>query len=434
MTIAEALNRTMLLMRTDLDPEIDEAVLVEALTTTTVVLIAGADTLASHSGQSAFVTAALLMARCGHDVWLDAPDVDLVGAQPPLGRGRLIGELGRVGDDLLPDWRFQIGCPSTSVDAAVIFGAATWEGDACQRVTLNADDWSADLGGVAGQWRGREWPIGGLAAGALAAAEVFKISIRKLRPHARAPGYFDDLYAPCREASVRLAPPEIARVTTLPTFDFVSGGAIANAFFYAMHRLPNVEGRGRVFDDDRSALSNLNRNALLVRSALDAFKVDDLARFGEQLIIEPQPVRFGEGAPLAEITLVGVDDIRSRWLAQRTNPTWLGVGATEGFNIQVSSHEPGQACVGCLHPVEATISLGPIPTIAVVSFWSGLLLAVRWLRALAGSPLGSREQQTFFNALRPESWAYAALPVAPNAACPVACLASDAARTRGKAA
>lgn len=434
MTIAEALNRTTLLMRTDLDPETNDALLVEALTTTTVVLIAGADTLASHSGQSAFVTAALLMARCGHKVWLDAPDVDLVGAQPPLRRGHLIGELGRVGDDLLPDWRFQIGCPAPSVDAAVTFGAAAWEGEARQHVTLNADDWSADLGGVADQWRGREWPIGGLAAGALAAAEVFKISMRKLRAQARAHGYFDDLYAPCGSASVRLAPPETGCVTVLPTFDFISGGAIANAFFYAMYRLPDIEGRGRVFDDDRSALSNLNRNALLVRSALDAFKVDDLARFGEQVVIEPQQVRFGEGAPLADITLVGVDDIRSRWLAQRTNPTWLGVGATEGFNIQVSSHEPGQACVGCLHPVEAAVDGGPIPTIAFVSFWSGLMLAVRWLRALAGSEHGPREQQMFLNALRPESWGYGAMPVAANPRCPVECDASKVVRAPDRAA
>jgi hypothetical protein len=31
---------------------------------------------------------------------------------------------------------------------------------------------------------------------------------------------------------------------------------------------------------------------------------------------------------LAQLGLVGVDHIRTRWLAQRTRPRWLGVGAT----------------------------------------------------------------------------------------------------------
>src|SRR3954470_21049590 len=105
--LAEALNRTMLLMRTDLVPETDDDEMLAALTATRIVLEAREDALNTHSGQSAFVTAALLMARSGHEVWLDAPEHAMVGLQPPLTGGNLIESLLEVGLDLLPDRNFQ---------------------------------------------------------------------------------------------------------------------------------------------------------------------------------------------------------------------------------------------------------------------------------------------------------------------------------------
>lgn len=425
--LAEALNRTMLLMRTDLVPETDYDEMLAALTATRIVLEAREDALNTHSGQSAFVTAALLMARSGHEIWLDAPEHAMVGLQPPLTGGNLIESLLEIGLDLLPDRNFQRGRPHEGADLIFVLGSGGPERDCANRIPINADGWSATIDAQTANWRGASWPMGGMAAGALAAAEAFKLAMRRLRHRATAPAYFDMLYAPSVAVEVRLAAANTPENVDLPDFDLISGGAIANAALFVLYRLPAIKGTGRVLDDDRSALSNLNRNALLRRSALGERKVDDLARFGQNLLIHPEPVRFVEGMLLADTALIGVDDIPSRWAAQRAGSQWLGVGATESFNVLVSSHEPDQACVGCLHPVDGGVE-GAIPTAAFVSFWSGLLLVSRWLRELTAASPAHADQQLFLNALRPESWAYGATPIGGNTACPVGCNASASAR------
>jgi len=97
MSLNEALSRTLLLMRTDLDASVPNRALVDALTSVRVVLHAGADAMATHSGQTALVTAALTMARSGQEVWIDGADVDTIGAQPPLEPGSLIDAIGGPG-------------------------------------------------------------------------------------------------------------------------------------------------------------------------------------------------------------------------------------------------------------------------------------------------------------------------------------------------
>jgi len=423
MTLHEALGRTLLLMRTDLNPGVRDQALLEALVSTRVVIRAGADVSATRSGQAAIVTAATLMARSGHEVWVDAHEAPLAGAQPPLPPGGLLAGLVAVGDDLLPGRAIRVGAPPDEVDVGVAFGAAEAP-PAALRIGLDADDWWAGARGRGLDWSGRDWPMGGMAAGALAAGEAFKSAMRRLRSHARDAGYFDALYGYVDRPEARLAPAGTPLVSELPDFDIVSGGAIANAVLYALYRLPGVTGWGRVIDDDESALSNLNRNALLVRSALGLAKVEDLAaRAAPGLAIQPVVERYRGRMPLAPTVLVGVDDIPSRWAVQRGCPDWLGVGATEGFNVNVSSHRPHQACVGCLHPVHLAGD-GPIPTAAFVSFWAGLLLVARWLRVLAGREAGEEERQLYLSALRPDGWQWGAMPVAPNQSCPVGCGAS----------
>lgn len=427
--LAEALNRTLLLMRTDLASDVSDGALLSALTSVRVVIEAGDDVVRSHAGQSAIITAALLMARSGHEVWINAPEAPLLGPQPPLRLPHLVAGLVDIGDDLLPTRAIRAGRPAPSADAVFVFGAGSGSGSIVpHRVALDAEDWAAAIVPAPGPWRAQKWPLGGMAAGALAAGEAFKIAMRSLRAHARSTDYFDDLYAPCTAAQARLAPPGLRQVTELPPFDFISGGAIANAAFYALLRLPTVRGKARALDHDESALSNLNRNALLLRSRLDYPKVEDLARLSGGLSIRPQIVRFAEGMPLAETVLAGVDHIPSRWAAQRAAPDWLGVGATEGFAVQVSSHEPHQPCVGCLHPVGADPDGSAIPTAAFVSFWSGLFLVARWLRHLAGDAVPQTAQQLFFSALRPESLGFAVMPVPVATLCPVGCEASGKAR------
>src|SRR5260370_25264996 len=46
------------------------------------------------------------------------------------------------------------------------------------------------------------------------------------------------------------------------TVDIISAGAISQAALYSLLRLPRLRMCGRVFDDDITGLSNLNRNML----------------------------------------------------------------------------------------------------------------------------------------------------------------------------
>ncbi|MDB5467204.1 MAG: hypothetical protein JWQ46_1966 [Phenylobacterium sp.] len=418
--LEEALNRTILLMQTELRPGADPARLLAALTGVRVTLKADRAALATYAGQCAYVTAALTMARSGHEIWLGGEETPLVGAQPPLADGLLFEQLLAVGRDLLPGCAFRRGTPDGRVDLAVVIGAPDGPVDAAQIAYLDADAWSGSLAETPHAWGAQDWPAGGMAAGALAAGEAFKAAMRAVRDLARTPDVFDDMFAPCHTARIALAPADTPQHAALGDFDLVSGGAIANAALFVLLRLPGVKGSGRVIDHDRSGLSNLNRNALLRRSALAEFKVDDLARFGDGLDIRPEPVRFEGDMALGRIVLVGVDDIPSRWRAQAAGPAWLGVGGTDRFMVQVSEHRPADACAGCLHPA-ASDNTDPIPTVAFVSFWSGLLLAVRLLRMAGGTICPPGEQQRLFTTLRPESWNYTAYPVAPNANCPVGC-------------
>ena len=421
MMLEDVLSRTLLLMRGDLVAEVTDDVLVAALTGVSVVIAADAQACATRSGQSAIVATALTVARSGHEVWLDCPDVPLVGHQPPLRGTNLREAILEAGDDLLPGRRISSGRPD-NCDLAVVLGRVLVP-VAGRILRFDADDWSMRLGGVPAGWSGGAWPVGALAIAPLAAAEAFKHAMRSLATSAASPGYFDLLYAPADEVRFEMAPAGTPHVAQLPDFDIVSGGAIANALLFALLRVPGLVGHGRVLDDDLSALSNLNRNALLRRSAAGVHKVVDLAVLSRAsgVTLASEPLRFEAGMALAPTVLVGVDDIPSRWAVQSTGPVWTGVGATDRFSVLVSSHGPGQPCSGCLHPVAPPPSDAPIPTCAFVSFLSGLLLAARWLGELGGF---RPEQQTFLNALRPEGWEWATMPLAPAERCPVGCDAS----------
>src|SRR5689334_14443829 len=122
MTIAEALDRTLLLMRDEVGNGQADDDLIEALTSTTVALVADEANVGSHAAQTAFVTAALLMARSAHRVFLVTHDVMLVGRQPPLPPGPLLAGLAAVGRDMLPGVEFTVGPPTAEVDLVVAFG------------------------------------------------------------------------------------------------------------------------------------------------------------------------------------------------------------------------------------------------------------------------------------------------------------------------
>jgi hypothetical protein len=424
MMLGEALDRTLRLMRDEVHETVTDDELIAALTGLRVALIADAVNIASHSAQTAFVTAAMLMARSGHSVHLMCPPVVLAGTQPPLGQGDLVEELARAGTDLLPGYAFTTGTPAGEVDIAIALGDSAIGVRAAHHIRLNASTWSGRLGdGTAKNvWDGGWWPLGGLAAAGLAAAEAFKASMRTLTHAARNPSRMETVFAPATNVEFALAPEGTPFVRQLGTFDCISGGAIINAVLYVLARVPGVEGRVRVIEPDTADTSNLNRYMLLRRSHLKENKARDLAAVlaGSSLTIEPVPECYEPRQlplllPLATSVLVGVDDIPTRWLVQRAGPDWLGVGATTHWSAMASFHRQGLGCAQCLHRTDDPGN-APIPTVAFVSFWAGLLTACYFLRHRAGQTIPISEQQIYLTALRPEypSWS----PVPKLSDCP----------------
>jgi hypothetical protein len=434
---ATALDRTLRLMRDEISSAATDRDLLDALTGSEIALVADAANLKSHACQTAFVAAALLMARSGHTVYLVAPDVRLTGEQPPLSKDSLVSALIDVGRDLVPGIEFRTGPPTHAIDAAVLFGGSEWKGGADVVFHVGSTAWRGWISTAheVDQWPSDGWPIGALAAADLVASEAFKIAMRKLRRFATHPGIFDELFAESPRAVFVLAPDGTPTRCELGAFDIISGGAIAQAALFTFARVQGATARVRVIEPDINEISNLNRNMLLRRSRLEVSKARDIAeqRLGSISVI-PIETRYGDSSEeelggLMPIVLVGVDHIPTRWMVQRMHPAWLAVGATSHFLAMCSFHTPSLPCAGCLHPHDDA-SDDPIPTVAFVSYAAGLMVASRYLYHLGTGQLPSEEQQLLFRPLRPERpWRSR---VAPRTDCPVNCLFSKPIDVLGK--
>lgn len=112
------LDRTLRLIKEELTDGLDDAKILEALHDTSVVIVSDADNAHTHSAQTAIVTATLLLARCGLDVWIDVPDVALIGSQPPLTGRTLTSALADFGRGLSSILKIRTGRP-TRCDVAL---------------------------------------------------------------------------------------------------------------------------------------------------------------------------------------------------------------------------------------------------------------------------------------------------------------------------
>lgn len=427
MTLRDALDRTLLLMRDHVRPETPDDVLLDALSNTEILIVSDEANIASNSAQTAAITAAMLTARSGAAVYLDVPNTILRCPQPPLRLAELNQALLEVGTDLLPERAaIKAGPVRGDPDLAVVLGDSKWRGRARQVVRLNAEPWAALIAdGDAGlRWRAHDWPFGGLGAGAFAAGEAFKAAMRKLRRHSTSP-VFDETFAPSRRGNFRFAPQGARCPTGFGFLDLVSAGAISQALMFALARIPDVSGDLRAFDSERSDVSNLNRYSLLRLSDVGSVKVYQLARMGvKDISVTPLAHRFDpeneSGCALyAPRVLAGVDHIPTRWAIQRQARNWLCVGATSHYSAMASFHTTELPCAGCLHPRDDA-EQGLIPTVAFVSFWAGLEMAAFLMRHVGAERLSSDEQQIYFTPLRPE-WIS---PVWPRTDCAIHCAPS----------
>jgi hypothetical protein len=426
MTTEDQLARTVLLLQTDL--EIDDAeIVLRALLNPVVVLVADAATVKTFAGQVAISTSAMLAARSGHQVFIDTPDAPLVGFQPPLEGQTFHEAMSRVGSRLVDGATVAIGCPLLPADIAFVFGDgnAGIGTRAAQTYSVGCTNWSGSLRKWPLQcgWFGGDWPVGPMAAATLVAAESFKVAGRALLPHSSNAGHFRDLFAPAAEATFKVAPESTPMISELGDFDIISAGAVSNGFLYAMMRLPKVTGRGRAFDEDISEDGNRNRNMLLTPNHLRNPKIQVFEGLGRGIEIKGLPRHFvaSDLPSLVPRVVVGVDDIPTRWLLAGAKTEWMGVGATTHFAAMASVHYPYAACAACLHPRDEVIE-GPTPTIAFVSFMSGLMVAGDFLRDVGRAEAKLASHYRYVVPLQMDGEWHG--NVAPVENCPAGCPAS----------
>ncbi len=154
---------------------------------------------------------------------------------------------------------------------------------------------------------------------------------------------------------------------------------------------------------------------------LDSLKVDVVGSFlPERLKLTPI-ARHLDGAssslvPIHSTIVVGADDIGVRHLAQGLAPSCLTIGATSHFLTLVTEHPAGQPCAGCAH-ANLGEPVAVIPTWSIVSFWAGLLVAIRVVARAIGTSYAPSRQVTTFWPLRPD--ALFEHDLALNPTCPI---------------
>ena len=428
MSSVEQLSRTAQLFQMDLGIS-DPAVVLRELMAPSISLVADADVMNTLAGQVAISTAAMLMARSGQSVYIDAPDAQLIGYQPPM-EGRTFHQaIASIGNKLIDDVEVAIGCPRLPPDIAFVFGngASGMRVRAKRIAFVGWTDWSAELSDCPRQtrWADSGWPIGAMGAAVLVAAEAAKIAGLMLTKLSDCSPHFIELFAPSHGSRLVLAPESTPQIIQLGNFDIISAGAVSNAFLYSLFRLPSIVGNARAFDEDVSDESNRNRNVLLIPEFVGKPKVELFGHFVSGISIDQVARHFSRNdlSSLADRAVVGVDDIPTRWLLAGAQTNWLGVGATSHFESMASVHYSYAACAACLHPHHEE-QVGHTPTIAFVSFLAGLIMASDFLRDLAGAEYSVVSRQRYLTAFQTEGeWA---TPVVPYLNCPAHCQASMA--------
>ena len=427
MTALDELTRTILLSRDYVSGDLTDEEICLNLQSVRVLCVSDLRNLSSYSGQTALVTLVSLLVRMGMQVGLCIPEVEMVAPQPPLTVGPLRAMLMTLSENVIagafvrrnlgfrPDIIFVLG--DTKFDSQKMF----WR--------LSGDDWAGSLkmGDTRTEshaWRST-WTVGSMISAALAANEAFKFAVRRLELRDTRSKIF---FEASQSSSFDFGNVSWSQGTIdLGCIDVISAGAISQSVLYALLRVPGVRMSGRIFDDDITAPSNLNRNMLTLANDIGSTKVQLIAAAcAPRFQLQPIKARFPDAgsAELAPRVVIGVDDIPSRWAVQRLSSGWLAVGGTSHFSVSSSDHCSTKPCCGCLHPVD-DVGGGIVPTISFVSFWAGLATAVRLLRKCIGQEYGREQQHLWLTPLRfDQPHAAMWLPVAPAPNCPVRCRAS----------
>ncbi len=424
------LGRTILLCRDYVSDEVSDASICQSLQSVHVLCVADAANLSSHSGQSCLTTVVSLLTRMGMQVALAIPEVSMIRRQPPFQGTGLRESLLASSDKLISGATVRQPSSKDKPDLVFVLGDSAREERSCPTWRLSGSEWYGAItqgAAAASRWTA-EWPIGAMTSAVLAASEAFKYVMRRLPLRNYEDHIFFEPSPACNWDFGSAAIPE--RDLDIAEIDIVSAGAITQAALYVLLRVPNLRMKGRIFDNDVTAVTNFNRNMLSLVSDVGSEKVRLVAAHcSRNFQFTPIPRRFTVkecGArELAGYVLVGVDDIPSRWQVQQCTSGVLIVSGTSHFSISSSSHAPDMPCCGCQHPVDDLGGPMPIPTVSFISFWAGLAMAVRLIRHIVELAYPVDQQHLWLTPLRmdqPHSawWS----PTVPIADCPVGCVSS----------
>lgn len=428
MNSEEQLSRTIDLFEIDFGVK-DRRAILRALLAPRVTIVAGERVVRSLAGQSAISTAAMLMARTGHQIFLAMPDAVVVGHQPPLQPGSFLEAMDVLGRKLIDGVPITIGAPVGASDIVFCLGTdLPWmAAPSARRISVGASDWEARFSELPRTqvWSATDWPFGGLAAAVLMAAEAAKITGRILAPLSANGRAMSDQFRESSTAILTLLRHDAPLERRVGQIDIISAGAVSNAFLYSLLRVPGLSGFARTFDGDTSDHPNLNRNALLTTGWIGKPKVDLLASFGtSDFTISPVPLHYplDGSVALRDHVIVGVDDVQARWALARLGVDWMSVGATTELASMASVHFGLSGCAACLHPTDEVVE-GPTPTIAFNSFLAGLMMAADLLFERSGRDHSWVSRHRLICALFPDDpWSG---PVVPVAHCPAGCPASQ---------
>jgi hypothetical protein len=394
LTANEILDRTTLLINNDFfhgELRVDD--IVNGLMSTTIRIVGDEQSLSNVAGQTALVTMCTLAARMGVALEVDIPTMPVVGPQPPIRPGpSILDSIDEYVGRLVPGAKFNAG---TTVHATYNLGTTKAIDRGAQVVAWNANEgFMGPAAAVSGRADGSDWPLGALAAAGVAASDMLRLAVTRIATSQQ------------RRAPINLRPPsvDIAHIIIGPRpvhgldlgdVDIISAGAITHGALYALLRVPNLRAKFRVLDEDVTQASNVNRYQLLSTDELDLAKVRQLEGFSTSAIaITGVDRRYEPGQALAQTVLIGADHIPTRWAAQAQQPNWLGIGATSHLFTEISTHAPSTACAGCIHTHDE-VGDQPIPTVSVVSFWAGLLLAAETIDLVVRADGQSRHTMSY---------------------------------------
>jgi len=416
---------------TDQAYRVEESI-VQGLRDTTVRIVANEENLSTGASQTALTTLFGLIAMMGISIDLVIPAVPLVGEQPPLRGDELRAGLIDYGHDLIPGAGIRSAADARDPDITFAIGSSPARGERLLRIV--GDEWRATVardGNVAPYPIRGAWPIGALAAAGAAAPEALRaalphIAYRSGHALPREERFQLDLQ---RSIHVDLSAPGLTtEAPSIGPVDIISGGAITTAAIFSLLRVPGITGALRVLEPKHIKVENLNRYGLARRSDCGRRKIDLLADFSHSnlpisgLAERLTPTWTDTNGRLARRVLVGVDDIPTRWTAQRAADGWLCVAGTSHFFGMVTTHNAHGPCAGCAHPRDEVLD-AEIPTISFVSFWTGLLQARALLvDAATGGGRVSGLYVSPFGLYGPHGLHM--VGVAPRRDCPVRCPAS----------